>query len=122
SLLARVGDDQDWQRIADWLDSPDAALKRAAATAWAASGRSLQVLADRAVDPIIEPIVIAAALRTGDDPWTLRSLVQHRPEQPQAAEAWEEALVAMSERVAPSVVYEAALIVEPRGSAPLPDR
>jgi hypothetical protein len=106
TLLGKVGEDDDWARIAQWIDASDPSLKRAAAAAWAESGRSLQILADRVSDPVIEPIVIAAATRGGDDPWTLRALAQHRPMQPQAAEAWEAAMVAMAGRVQPPVVLE----------------
>lgn len=117
TLLGKVGDEEDWARIAQWIDSPDPSLKRAAAAAWAESSRSLQILADRMSDPIIEPIVIAAAIRQGDDPWTLRALAQHRPTQPQSAEAWEQALVAMARRVQPPVALETVQRLEVQGQS-----
>ena len=117
TLLGKVGDDEDWSRIAAWIDSPDGALKRAAAAAWADSSRSLQILADRVSDPVIEPIIIAAARRSGADPWTLRALAQHRPSGSPSAQAWESALVAMSGRVEPSVVLETVQRLETRGGS-----
>lgn len=110
-----VGDDEDWDRIARWVDSPDGIIKQAAAQAWAESDRSLKLLAERVTDPIIRPIVIAAARSRGDDPWTLRALAAHRPEQVQAVEAWQRALVAMAQRVPPHSVLDTALQLEHQG-------
>lgn len=107
ALLAAVGDDDDWNRIAGWVDSPDPAVKESAARAWAASDRSLKLLAERADDPIIQPIVIAAAIERGDDPWTLTALLAHRPEQAFAIEQWERALVALAGRITPEAVLKA---------------
>jgi len=107
-LLAAVGDEDDWNRVARWVDHPDPAIKEAAAKAWAQSQRSLKLLAERAGDPIIQPIVIAAAIERGDDPWTLTALAPHRPEQAFAVEQWERALVALAGRVEPEAVMKAA--------------
>lgn len=123
TLLGKVGEEEDWAKIAAWIDSPDPALKRAAAQAWAESNRSLQILGERVSDPIIEPIVVSAAIRRGNDPWTLRSLAQNRPDQAQQVEPWESALVAMSGRVEPPVVLETVQRLEVQGQAvPLLDR
>lgn len=123
TLLGQVGDEEDWRRIAGWIESGDAGLKRAAASAWANSDRSLKLLADRVGDPVIEPIVLAAAVRRGDDPWTLRALADHRPAQATAAGSWEQALVAMSGRVQPAVVLETVQRIEGAGyDASLLDR
>ena len=106
TLLAAVGDDDDWQRIAGWIDSDQRPIKQAAAQAWADSNRSLELLAKRMNDPVIEPIVIAAATQRGQDPWTLLELADNPPDRPQVREAWDKALVAMSGRVPPETVLE----------------
>ena len=108
ALLGRVGSEDDWQRITAWLDSDDQAVKSAAADAWANSQRSLAILAERAGDPDIRPIVIAAASRRGKDPQTLAALVKHKPAEPQQAEAWRRALFTMAGRVPPHAVVAAA--------------
>ncbi len=117
-LLAAVGDEDDWNRVAGWVEHPDPAIKEAAAQAWARSDRSLKLLAERAGDPIIQPIVIAAAIERGDDQWTLTALVAHRPEQSFAIEQWERALVALAGRVEPEAVIKAADALAQRGTAP----
>lgn len=104
TLLGKVGSRADYERIARWVDSPDSAVKRAAAQAWADSEESLRLLARRAEDPIIAPIVIEAAIRRGRDPTTLEALLERPPQTPQLRAAWERALVAMAARVAPSAV------------------
>lgn len=106
TLLAAVGDDDDWQRIAAWVDSNQRPIKQAAAQAWADSNRSLELLAKRMQDPVIEPIVIAAATQRGQDPWTLLELAENPPDRPPVREAWNTALVAMSGRVPPETVLE----------------
>ncbi len=99
TLLGKIGNHEDWSRIADWVDNPDPAVKQSAAQAWADSNRSLKLLAERAGDPIVQPIVIVAATQRGSDPWTLRALARNRPEQQQTVEAWQRALIAMAGRV-----------------------
>ncbi len=117
SLLGKVGQASDWERIAGWVDSPDAAVKRAAAQAWAESDRSLKLLAERVTDPVIQPIVISAATRRGEDPFTLLALVASPPDRPQVYEAWRRALTAMSGRVPSQAVLQAvsrlALVNQP---------
>ncbi len=103
ALLGLVGSNDDWQRIQNWIGDPDEVTRQAAAQAWADSDRSLAVLAERADDPIIQPIVIVAATQRGQDPSTLRMLTDNRPSQPQFVPAWERALLAMAGRVTPSV-------------------
>ncbi len=98
TLLGKIGDDEDFQRIAKWVDADNQPVKLAAASAWAESDRSLKMLADRAGDPTIQPIVISAAERRGGAD-TLRALATHRPQQPETLEAWRRALVAMAGRV-----------------------
>ena len=117
-LLGMVGNNQDWQRIADWVDSENRAVKEAAARVWAESDRSLKLLAKRLGDPIIEPIAVAAARRRGMDPWTLLELARHSPTQPQIHELWCEAIVAMSRRVVPEAVFESVLELRAAGAAP----
>ncbi|MEM8737464.1 MAG: hypothetical protein AAGG38_03160 [Planctomycetota bacterium] len=99
-LLGRIGSNEEWQRIEAWIDHPDDVTRQAAAQAWAdATDRSLAILAERAGDPIIQPIVLRAASERGRDPETLRRLVDNPPQQSQVVPAWERALVAMAERV-----------------------
>ena len=106
TLLGKVGNDEDFDRIAAWVDSDNASVKRAAAQAWADSDKSLRLLAERADDPTIAPIVIDAATRRGDDPWTLRALMERPPERGQLRAAWERALVAMAGRTPAASVLE----------------
>jgi hypothetical protein len=117
-LLAAVGDEDDWNRVARWVEHPDSAIKEAAARAWAQSDHSLKLLAERAGDPIIQPIVIAAAIERGNDPWTLTALVPHRPDQAFAVEQWERALVALAGRVEPEAVMKAADALTQRSASP----
>jgi len=107
-LLGRVGGNEDWQRIAQWVASDDDAIKQTAAQAWADSPQPLQGLVRYAGDPVIQPIVIAAARRRGERPETLMALVEHKPEQEQVVQAWRLAVVAVAGRVSPiGVVLEA---------------
>jgi len=99
TLLGRIGEDQDWRRIGGWINSPDPALKRAAAQAWADSDRPLQDLAARVNDPVVGPVMLSAAAARGDDPDTLRALAANPPEGQAAGELWRRALAAMAGRV-----------------------
>jgi len=107
TLLGKVGNGDDWDRIAGWVDSTTPEVKRAAVQAWADSDRSLKLLADRAEDPIVAPIVIAAAAERGEDPWTLLALVGKPPAQPQLLEAWKRAMIAMAGRVPADAMLQA---------------
>ncbi|MEM9915100.1 MAG: hypothetical protein AAF911_09070 [Planctomycetota bacterium] len=99
-LLGRIGENADWQRIEGWIDDPDEVIRQAAAQAWADSEtRSLAILAERADDPIIQPIVLRAAAERGQDPETLRKLAANPPSQPQVVPVWERALIAMAGQV-----------------------
>ena len=106
TLTGKIGNKSDWERIAEWVDSPNDAVKRAAAQAWADSDRPLNHLADRVTDPEIQPILIAAAARRGDGPYTLRILTTNRPQRESSAAAWRKALVAMASRVSSDSVME----------------
>ena len=99
TLIGKVGNKDDWKDIVNWVDHADSAVKQAAAQAWADSDRPLSELADRMDDPVIEPIVIAAATRRGQAAYTLNVLTTHRPQRERTAEAWRRALVAMAARV-----------------------
>lgn len=99
TLIGKVGNKDDWKDIVNWVDHADPAVKQAAAQAWADSDRPLSELADRMGDPVIEPIVIAAATRRGQAAYTLNVLTAHRPQRERTAEAWRRALVAMAARV-----------------------
>lgn len=99
-LLGRIGENDDWRRIEGWIDDTDDVIRQAAAQAWANSEtRSLAILAERAEDPIIQPIVLRAAAERGQDPETLRKLAANPPSQPQVVPVWERALVAMAAQV-----------------------
>lgn len=100
-LLGLIGQNDEWRRIAGWIDDPEDVVRQAAAQAWADSARSLAILAERADDPIIQPIVLRAATQPQrvQDPETLRKLASNPPKQPQVVPAWERALVAMAGQV-----------------------
>jgi len=97
-LLGYVGDDANWQQIRKWIDNDNDEVKAAAAQAWGRSDRPLALLARRAGDPVIQPIVIAAADRRGRTLDTCIALLEHRPQQPQAEQAWRRALVSIAGR------------------------
>ena len=118
TLLGKVGDDEDFDRIARWVDSSDTAVKRAAAQAWADSERSLRLLAERAGDATIAPIAIEAAIRRGDDPRTLEAVLKRRPEPGQLRAAWERAVVAMASRVPASAVLRLLPELDAAGDDP----
>ncbi len=113
-LLGRFGDDEDWRRIEAWLGSKDLAVRQAAAETWAESDRPLTALASHAGDPVIQPIVIAAARRRGADSAVLTALIEHRPEDDQAIEAWQRALVAMASRVPAEAILTADALLRER--------
>jgi len=100
NLLGRIGENDDWKRIERWIDDREDVIRQAAAQAWADSTtRSLAILAERADQPIIQPIVIRAAAERGQDPQTLRKLAANPPSQAQFVPAWERALIEMAGRV-----------------------
>lgn len=100
-LLGLIGQNDEWRRIAGWIDDPEDVIRQAAAQAWADSARSLAILAERVDDPIIQPIVLRAATQPQrvQDPETLRKLAANPPNQSQVVPAWERALVAMAGQV-----------------------
>lgn len=98
-LFGRMASDEEWARIAHWLDDKDAAVRAAAASAWAQSNQPLAPLAQRASDPVIRQRLIEAATQRGDDGPTLLVLVRFKPEQEQAAAAWQRCVVTMAGRV-----------------------
>jgi len=106
TLMGKVGNKDDWKRIADWADDPSDAVKKAAAQAWADSDRPLNHMADRVTDPDIQLILIAAATRRGTEPYTLRILTANRPKRDSSVEAWRGALVAMASRVPAQAVLD----------------
>ncbi|MEZ6192535.1 MAG: hypothetical protein R3C45_14765 [Phycisphaerales bacterium] len=113
TLIGKVGNKDDWKDIVNWVDNTDPAVKQAAAQAWADSDRPLSELADKMDDPVIEPIVIAAATRRGKAAYTLNVLTAHKPQRERTAEAWRRALVAMAARVpADSVLITVRQVVE----------
>ncbi|MFP4145174.1 MAG: HEAT repeat domain-containing protein [Phycisphaeraceae bacterium] len=107
SLLAKLGDEEDWQRIAGWLDSEVVPVKEAAAQAWASSHQPLTVLAERVKDPVVRSVLLLAAAERGYSSATFRALARARPEESAAREAWRRALESMALRVHPEVVLEA---------------
>lgn len=106
ALLGKVGNKDDWKRIAEWVDHPEASVKKAAAQAWADSDRPLNLLADRISDPTIQPILIAAATRRGDQAYTLNILTDNRPQRDRFIEPWRRALVAMASRAPAEAVLD----------------
>lgn len=117
-LLGRVGDDAAWAGIARWLDSADEPVKTAAAEAWAGSTRPLDALADRADDPLIQPILIRAATRRGDSPQVLAAMIRVKPQQQQLAESWQRAVIAMASRVPSHAALDADLALKAQGEPP----
>ncbi len=122
-LLGRVGSDEDWQRIANWIDSDDPAIKQAAAQAWADSQRPLHVLHKHAGDPVVRQIFIATARRRGFEPQTLMTLIENKPQQDQVVLAWDRAIVAVAQRVPPAAVLDAdRALVQQQASPQLRDQ
>jgi hypothetical protein len=106
-LLGRVATEDDWQRIAGWMDSPKDAVRVAAAEAWAASDRPLGELAKRADSQLFLPILLRAAVRRGSEGQTLIQIAKHKPQAEQLVEAWQQAMLAMAPRVSATDVIEA---------------
>ena len=101
ALLGWVGNEQDWLRIEKWIESENPAIKQAAANAWANSNRPLTTLAQKSADPIIGSIAIQAATRRGNQANVMLILLKHQPDNDQALQAWNRALIAMAWRVQP---------------------
>ncbi|GAB4188134.1 MAG: hypothetical protein Kow00105_02800 [Phycisphaeraceae bacterium] len=118
TLMGKVGNKDDWQDIVRWVDHSDPAIKQAAAQAWADSDRPLNGLADRMNDPVIEPIVISAAIRRGSSAYTLNVLTTHRPQRERSIEAWRQALVTMASRVPAESVLITVRQVAQLGESP----
>lgn len=108
-LLAKVGQEEDWQRIESWLGDSDATLRQAAAEAWADSNRSLMKLASHAKDDVILPIFLEAARQRGRDRATFEALWPLKPEAgtPNAA-AWQRAIIAVAQHVPTDRLIEAS--------------
>lgn len=112
-LLGYVGDDADWQRIEQWLDSEQNDVKLAATRAWARSDRPMEALARRAADPAVHTIFIAAANSRGNTPQTLFALVRNKPESDHSIAAWQRAVAAVAQRISPAQALAAdQMIVE----------
>jgi len=107
-LLGRVGDDEDWKRIAGWLDHEDAAVRTAAARAWASSQRSVLPLVERLSDAVIAPIAVAAAADRGRDEQAFALLVRYTPPDATAVQTHRRALVGMAGRLPLAKVIDAA--------------
>src|SRR5690606_19742849 len=87
-LLGLIGNETDWVRIEQWLDSDNEAVKEAAALAWGRSTRPLLPLIQRATDLVIRPNAFVAASRRGDDSATLIALIDCRLEQDPRLREW----------------------------------
>ena len=109
-------DDEDWQRIAGWLDIADDRVRDAAARAWADSGRPLLVLAERSDDPVIRPIALMAIAAHGRREVTLLAIAMRRPEVDEN-DRWRDAMVSMAPRVSPTALLETIEELEKAGSA-----
>ena len=118
-LMGAVGDDQDWHQISQWVDSSHEAVKQAAATVWADSTHSLNLLAKHVDDPIIRPIVLVAATRRGTSAQTFRTLAEYEPKDQAATEGWQRALLAMARRVPHETVLKTVQHLEYRGDPAL---
>lgn len=116
-LLGRVGEESDWRRIAAWMSGGEAAVKKAAATAWKQSPRPLDEMAKWAGDADVQPIFIEAAERRGSERAVLLALASHKPEQDVAALSWRRALRAVAERASAEAVVEADRVLTTRGEA-----
>jgi hypothetical protein len=103
-----AGDEQ-WEQLRQWLESPDADLRRAAGLAWAGSDQPLLPLAARIEDGTLRPVILQAAAARGDEPAVLELLVGARPQEAAGDAAWRRALVEMSGRVPPGWAYEQVL-------------
>ncbi len=108
TLMGKVGNKDDWKRIALWVDHPNTAIKQASAQAWAYSDRPLDFLADRVTVAEVQPILIAAATLRGDQAYTLNILTTNRPQRDRNLEPWRQALIAMSSRVPADAVLDTA--------------
>jgi hypothetical protein len=122
-LLGRVATEDDWQRIAGWMDSPNDSVKTAAAEAWASSDRPLGELAKRADSELFMPILLRAAVRRGKEGATLIQIARFKPKAEQLVESWQQALLAMATRVPASDVVDADRVMsEIPGVAPIRER
>ncbi|MCX5658090.1 MAG: hypothetical protein NTW19_00005, partial [Planctomycetota bacterium] len=120
-LLGRLAGEADWRRIDAWLDHEQEPVRIAAAQAWAQSSRPLEVMARRAADRAVQPILIAAAQRRGDDPVTMLALARNKPANEQLGLAWQRALTAMAGRVSAESVVAADRVLA-RQAEPAPFR
>lgn len=117
-LLGRVADADDWRRIEAWLDHGDPAVREAAAQAWAAApDRSLDALAKRAADPVVQTILIPAAAQKGADAATLLAMASNKPKAEQAALLWGRSLVAIAGRAPPAGALKADAILHAAGES-----
>ena len=117
TLMGKVGNKDDWKRIALWVDHPDSSIKSASAQAWANSDRPLNFLADRITDPDIQPILIAAAAGRGDQAYTLNILTTNRPQRERNLDAWRQALIAMASRAPAGAVLATARHLDDLGES-----
>lgn len=106
-LLGRVATQDDWQRIAGWMDNKNDSVRIAAAEAWAASDRPLDELARRAESEVFLPILLRAAVKRGTKGATLIQIARYKPKAEQLLESWQQALQAMAARVSALDVVEA---------------
>lgn len=114
-LLGRVGDEDDWKRIASWLEGQEDRIRIAAAKTWAQSDQPLALLAEYVNVPVLQPVIIEAAYRRGKSPAMLEALITNRPQQEQLAQAWQAALVAMAGRIEPAQALKADRLMLERG-------
>lgn len=122
-LLGRVATEDDWQRIAGWMDSPKDTVRIAAAEAWAASDRPLGELAKRAESEMFMPILLRAAVRRGNDGQTLVQIARFKPKAEQLVESWQQAMLAMAPRVqANDVVQADRAMAQHQNVAPIRER
>lgn len=97
-LLGRVGQEEDWRRIREWLKHEDAAIRKASAQTWARSDRPLDVLLEAGWEAQIRPIILDAAVRRGWEPGLLLGLIEIQPEGESEGDLWRRAVVAVAGR------------------------
>lgn len=117
-LLGRLASEADWRRIDAWLDDSQEGVRLAAAQAWAQSSRPLEVLARRAGDRVVLPVLIAAAQKRGDDPVTMLALARNKPAAEQLSLAWQRALTAMASRVGGDAVLAVDRVLARQAETP----
>ncbi len=105
-LLSQLGNEEDWPRIVEALEHEDAQVRLAAAEAFVHGGMPLTPLLKWLKAPALRPVVLQAITRRGRTLETALALLAEEREADEPESAWESALLAMSERLAPPTLIE----------------